>query len=84
MLCDEATSALDTLTTHSILSLLKSINQEMGVTLVIITHSLTVAELICDKIMVLDQGVTVEQGKTEDIFAHPESDVTRQLLEKRL
>lgn len=84
MLCDEATSALDTLTTHSILSLLKSINQEMGVTLVIITHSLTVAELICDGVMVLDHGVTVEQGKTEDIFAHPESEITRQLLEKRL
>ena len=84
MLCDEATSALDTMTTHSILRLLKSINEELGVTLVFITHSLAVAELVCDKIVVLDEGRIVEQGKTQEVFANPQSDITRQLLEKRL
>lgn len=84
MLCDEATSALDSMTTHSILKLLKDINEEMGVTIVLITHSLTVAELICDNVVVIDEGKIVEEGKTEDIFANPQSDVARKLLEKRL
>ena len=84
MLCDEATSALDTMTTHSILRLLKSINEELGVTLVLITHSLAVAELICDRVVVIDDGTIVEEGATQDVFAHPQSDVTRELLEKRL
>lgn len=84
MLCDEATSALDTMTTHSILELLKHINQELGVTLIIITHSLTVAELICDNVVVIDEGVIVEQGKTEDVFNNPQSEVAKKLLEKRL
>lgn len=84
MLCDEATSALDSMTTHSILKLLKDINEELGVTIVLITHSLTVAELICDNIVVIDDGLIVESGKTEEVFANPQSDVTRKLLEKRL
>ena len=84
MLCDEATSALDSMTTHSILKLLKDINEEMGVTIVLITHSLAVAELICDNVVVIDEGKIVEEGKTEDIFANPQSDVARKLLEKRL
>lgn len=84
MLCDEATSALDSMTTHSILKLLKDINEKMGVTIVLITHSLAVAELICDNVVVIDEGKIVEEGKTEDIFANPESDVARKLLEKRL
>ena len=84
MLCDEATSALDSMTTHSILKLLKDINEKMGVTIVLITHSLAVAELICDNVVVVDEGKIVEEGKTEDIFANPQSDVARKLLEKRL
>ena len=84
MLCDEATSALDSMTTHSILKLLKDINEEMGVTIVLITHSLAVAELICNNVVVIDEGKIVEEGKTEDIFANPQSDVARKLLEKRL
>lgn len=84
MLCDEATSALDSMTTHSILKLLKDINEKMGVTIVLITHSLAVAELICDNVVVIDEGKIVEEGKTEDIFASPQSDVARKLLEKRL
>ena len=84
MLCDEATSALDSMTTHSILKLLKDINEKMGVTIVLIPHSLAVAELICDNVVVIDEGKIVEEGKTEDIFANPQSDVARKLLEKRL
>ena len=84
MLCDEATSALDSMTTHSILKLLKDINEEMGVTIVLITHSLAVAELICDNVVVIDEGKIVEEGKTEDVFANPQSEVARKLLEKRL
>ena len=84
MLCDEATSALDSMTTHSILKLLKDINEKMGVTIVLITHSLAVAELICDNVVVIYEGKIVEEGKTEDIFANPQSDVARKLLEKRL
>lgn len=83
MLCDEATSALDTMTTQSILRLLKDINEELGVTIVLITHSLLVAEMICDTIAVVDEGRVVEMGRTEEVFANPQSDATRQLLGKR-
>ena len=50
----------------------------------LIPHSLAVAELICDNVVVIDEGKIVEEGKTEDIFANPQSDVARKLLEKRL
>lgn len=83
MLCDEATSALDTMTTQSILRLLKDINEELGVTLVLITHSLLVAEQICDTVAVIDDGRIVEMGRTQDIFENPQSDASRQLLGKR-
>lgn len=83
MLCDEATSALDTMTTQSILRLLKDINEELGVTIVLITHSLLVAEMVCDTIAVIDEGQIVEMGITEEVFANPQSDATRQLLGKR-
>jgi D-methionine transport system ATP-binding protein len=84
MLCDEATSALDTMTTQSILKLLKDINDELGVTLVLITHSLIVAEMVCDNIAVIDGGKIVENGRTQDIFENPQSNATRQLLGKRI
>lgn len=80
MLCDEATSALDTRTTISILKLLKSINEELGVTMVVITHSLAVAEKICNKIAVIDKGRIVETGETRSVFSNPQSEVTRELL----
>ena len=80
MLCDEATSALDTRTTASILSLLKSINESLGVTMVVITHSLSVADKVCDKIAVIDDGRIVESGKTAEVFAHPQSPITQELL----
>jgi len=80
MLCDEATSALDTRTAASILGLLKSINKDLGVTMIIITHSLSVAEKVCDKIAVIDEGRIVEHGKTAEVFASPKSPITRELL----
>lgn len=81
MLCDEATSALDTRTTVSILNLLKDINRELGVTLVVITHSLAVAKRICNRVAVIDDGHIVEQGGTFDVFSNPQSPVTRELLD---
>lgn len=80
MLCDEATSALDTRTTVSILELLADINKRLGVTMVMITHSLAVAQRACNRIAVIDAGTIVEEGPTEQIFSHPESPVTRDLL----
>ena len=80
MLCDEATSALDSRTTIQILDLLKDINEKMGVTMVVITHALSVAEQICNRIVVLDEGVIVEEGTTAEVFANPQSDVTQELL----
>ncbi|MEA5020588.1 MAG: ATP-binding cassette domain-containing protein [Gordonibacter sp.] len=80
MLCDEATSALDTRTTVSILNLLKDINKEFGVTMVVITHSLAVAQKICNRIAVIDEGQIVEEGFTSDVFSNPQSAVTRELI----
>ena len=80
MLCDEATSALDTRTTASILNLLESINRELGVTMVMITHSLSVARRACNRIAVIDDGRIVEQGPTEEVFGNPQSAATRELL----
>ena len=81
MLCDEATSALDTMTTHSVLNLLKEINQELGVTMVVITHSLAVAQQICNKVAVIDGGRIAEVGKTADVFGDPQSSATRRLIQ---
>lgn len=81
MLCDEATSALDTRSTVSILKLLKSINEKLGVTMVVITHSLAVAQKVCNRLAVIDDGHIVEAGRTADVFSNPQSPVTRELLE---
>lgn len=81
MLCDEATSALDTRTTVAILNLLKEINAKLGVTMVVITHSLTVAQKVCNRIAVIDYGEVVEEGKTSEVFANPKSPITRELIE---
>ena len=80
MLCDEATSALDTMTTHAILNLLRDINRELGVTIILITHSMSVAEAICNRIAVIDGGTIVEQGETKVVFANPQAPITRALL----
>lgn len=81
LLCDEATSALDTLTTSQVLDLLGRINMELGVTIVLITHSLAVARRICGRIAVMDHGHVVEQGTVADVFGNPQADVTRALLQ---
>ena len=80
LLCDEATSALDPNTTHSILTLIKDINQKLGITVVVITHQMSVIEEICSRVAILDGGVVAEQGKVEDIFSNPHTDAARRLV----
>ena len=80
MLCDEATSALDSRTTAQILDLLASINKQLGVTMIVITHSLAVAEKICNKVAVIDGGVIAESGYTTEVFNNPQSAITRELV----
>lgn len=80
LLCDEATSALDPNTTRQVLELLKRINNEMGVTIIIITHEMRVIEQICNKVAVIDQSHIVEQGCVRDIFLAPQSRVARELI----
>ena len=80
LLCDEATSALDPTTTNSILALLKELNQKLGVTVVIITHQMSVIEEICTRVAILDGGAVAEEGRVEDIFAHPATDAARRLV----
>lgn len=80
LLCDEATSALDPTTTQSILDLLKEINQTMNVTVIIITHEMSVIEKICNKVAVIDKSQIVECGEVKEIFANPKSDMAKQLI----
>jgi D-methionine transport system ATP-binding protein len=78
LLCDEATSALDPETTHSILSLLKELNERLNLTILIITHEMTVIKDICSNVAVLSDGQIVEQGGTLDVFTKPRHAVTQQ------
>ena len=80
LLCDEATSALDPTTTASILALLQDLNQKLGVTVVVITHQMSVIEEICSRVAILDGGVIAEQGRVEDIFSNPKTEIGRQLV----
>lgn len=80
LLCDEATSALDPTTTQSILDLLKEINKTMNVTVIIITHEMSVIEKICNKVAVIDKSQIVEFGEVKEIFANPKSDMAKQLI----
>ena len=80
LLCDEATSALDPTTTASILALLKDLNEKLGVTVVVITHQMSVIEEICSRVAILDGGVVAETGRVEDIFSHPSTDAARRLV----
>ena len=80
LLCDEATSALDPNTTHSILQLIKDINKKMGITVVVITHQMSVVEEICSSVAILDGGKVVEEGKVAEIFANPKSDAAKKLV----
>lgn len=82
LLCDEATSALDPQTTASILELLKDINQRFNITIVIITHQMSVVREICSHVAILKDGEVAEQGLVEQIFTHPKSAVAKELLLK--
>lgn len=81
LLCDEPTSALDPLTTRSILKLLREINHTLGVTIVIITHEIGVVRSICNKVAVIDAGEIAESGLTKEVFAAPQSQAAKQLLD---
>ena len=81
LLCDEATSALDPKTTKQILELLKRINVELGVTLVVITHEMDVIKSLCNKVAILEAGKVLERGSTLDIFTRPTSEDTKHFIE---
>ena len=80
LLCDEATSALDPNTTQSILTLIRDINRKLGITVVVITHQMSVVEAICDRVAILDKGVVVEEGSVKEIFANPKTAAARRLV----
>lgn len=80
LLCDEATSALDPTTTNSILELIRSINEKLGITVIIITHQMSVVESICKHVAILDNGEVVEQGEVTEVFSHPKSEAARRLV----
>lgn len=80
LLCDEATSALDSMTTKSILNLLKKINEETKVTIIIITHEMNVVQEICNKVAVLDKAEVVAFGNTDEVFGNKESVIVQNLL----
>ena len=80
LLCDEATSALDPQTTREVLALLKKINQEYGITIVVITHAMSVIEEICGRVAVLEKGRMVEIGKVQEVFANPQTRAAKRLL----
>ena len=80
LLCDEATSALDPTTSRSILDLLKEINQKFGITIVVITHEMSVIEEICDRVAIIDNSRIAEIGSVEDIFMRPKTEIARRLL----
>jgi len=80
LLCDEATSALDPNTTKSILKLLKTIHESLGITIVIITHQMEVIKEICNKVAVISDGELVEQGNTYDVFYNPANHVTKSFV----
>ena len=80
LLCDEATSALDPQTTKSILRLLKEINRNRGITIVIITHEMSVVQEICSHVAVLDHGSLAERGTVEELFRSPKTEAARKLV----
>ncbi|MCY1160716.1 Methionine import ATP-binding protein MetN [compost metagenome] len=81
LLCDEATSALDPQTTKSVLALLKKINQEQGITIVMVTHEMDVIETVCDYVAVMEQGKVIETGSTIDIFSRPQHPTTKNFIQ---
>ena len=80
LLCDEATSALDPKTTRQILDLLRKINKKFNITIVIITHQMSVVEDVCNKVAILDNGKIMEQGSVTEIFSNPKSQAAKKLV----
>lgn len=80
LLCDEATSALDPKTTHSILELIRDINKRLGITVIVITHQMSVVEEICNRVAIIERGCVVEEGDVCDIFSRPKSDAAKNML----
>ncbi|MGN8799851.1 methionine ABC transporter ATP-binding protein [Candidatus Merdisoma sp. HCP28S3_D10] len=80
LLCDEATSALDPKTTHAILELIRDINQRLGITVIIITHQMSVVEEICSHVAILDSGSVVEEGIVSEVFSRPKSNAAKRLV----
>ncbi|MDK1683064.1 methionine ABC transporter ATP-binding protein [Acinetobacter terrestris] len=81
LLCDEATSALDPQTTKSVLALLKKINQEQNITIVMVTHEMDVIETVCDYVAVMEQGKVIETGSTLEIFSQPQHPTTKNFIQ---
>lgn len=81
LLCDEATSALDPQTTKSVLALLKKINKEQGISIVMVTHEMDVIESICDYVAVMEQGKVIESGSTLEIFSQPKHPTTQTFIQ---
>ena len=84
LLCDEATSALDPATTEEVLELLLKINQQLHITMVVITHEMHVVRKICQNMAVMDTGKIVEQGAVLDIFRHPQADLTKEFVQEEV
>ena len=80
LLCDEATSALDPTTTAQILQLLKDINQKFNITIIIITHQMSVVESICKHVAILDDGIVAEKGEVSSVFSNPQSTAAKRLV----
>ncbi|MCR4789315.1 MAG: ATP-binding cassette domain-containing protein [Lachnospiraceae bacterium] len=83
LLCDEATSALDPQTTASILSLLKEINEKLNITIVVITHQMSVITDICTRVAIIENGKLVEEGTVEEVFDSPKTDIARELISNK-
>ncbi|WML41337.1 methionine ABC transporter ATP-binding protein [Neobacillus sp. OS1-2] len=81
LLCDEATSALDPTTTKSILTLLKKINKELDITIVLITHEMNVVKEICHRMAIMQEGRVIEEGPVYDLFASPQAALTKEFIE---
>ena len=80
LLCDEATSALDPTTTNSILELIRNINEKLGITVIIITHQMSVVESVCRHVAILDSGEVAEVGEVGEVFSHPKTPAAKKLV----
>lgn len=80
LLCDEATSALDPTTTRSILNLLRKINKELNITIVLITHEMNVVKEICNRMAIMQKGKVIEEGSVYDIFANPQTELAKEFI----